>query len=87
MVERLINEYVDRMTKDDVSAFAIKNGVVLNENELDLVFKTIKEKWHTLVYGNPRFILDDVKSKVAPLTYQKIENLYVYFKDKFKNYL
>lgn len=87
MVEKLINEYIDRMNKIDINSFAIKNGIILNDSELDFIYKTIKENWHTLVYGNPRGILDDVKTKVAPLTYQKIENLYVYFKNKFKNYL
>lgn len=87
MVEKLINEYVNRMTLNDVNAFAVKNGIVLKDDELNLIFKTIKENWHTLVYGNARSILDDIKSKVDSLTYQKIENLYVYFKDKFKNYL
>lgn len=87
MVEKLINEYVVRMTKEDVNTFAIQNGIILNEKELNLVFTTIKENWHTLVYGNPRGILDTIKTEVEPITYQKIENLYVYFKNKFKNYL
>lgn len=87
MVEKLINEYVYRMTKEDVNKFAIKNGIVLNQNELDLIFNNIKNNWHTLVYGNARSILDSIKDKVEPLTYQKIENLYVYFKDKFQAYL
>lgn len=87
MVEKLINEYVCRMTKEDVNKFAIKNGIVLNQNELDLIFNNIKNNWHTLVYGNARNILDSIKDKVEPLTYQKIENLYVYFKDKFQTYL
>ena len=84
---KLISEYVSRMTKDDVNNFAHKNGIILNNYELSLIFNNIKENWHTIVYGNARGILDDVKSKVEPLTYQKIENLYIYFKDKFKSYL
>lgn len=87
MVEKLISEYVSRMTKNDVNNFAHKNGIILNNYELSLIFNNIKENWHTIVYGNARGILDDVKSKVEPLTYQKIENLYIYFKDKFKSYL
>lgn len=87
MVEKLISEYVSRMTKDDVISFAQKNGIILNNSELNLIFSNIKENWHTIVYGNARGILDDIKTKVEPLTYQKIENLYVYFKDKFKSYL
>lgn len=87
MVEKLIQEYVSRMNKDDINKFALKNGIILTQDELDYVFNTIKENWHTLVYGNPRAILDKTKCNVNELTYKKIENLYVYFKEKFKNYL
>lgn len=87
MIEKLIREYVDRMTLQDVESFATSHGVVLNEEEKNLIFKEIKTHWHTIVYGNPRGILDNLKKQFEPLTYQKIENLYVYFKQKFKNYL
>lgn len=87
MIEKLIQEYVDRMNIGDIENFAFKNGVVLNETEKNLIFKEIKENWHTIIYGNPRGILDRVKTQVEPLTYQKIENLYVQFREKFQNYL
>lgn len=87
MIEKLIREYVDRMTLQDVESFAIANGVVLNEDEKNLIYNEIKMHWHTIVYGNPRGILDNLKSQLEPLTYQKIENLYVYFRQKFQNYL
>lgn len=87
MIEKLIREYVERMTLQDVESFAIANGVVLNEDEKNLIYNEIKMHWHTIVYGNPRGILDNLKSQLKPLTYQKIENLYVYFRQKFQNYL
>lgn len=87
MVEKLISEYVSRMSLEDVNAFALKNGIILNKMELTLIFDEVKNNWHTIIYGNPRGILDKVKEQVNELTYQKIESLYVYFKDKFKNYL
>ena len=87
MIEKLIREYVERMTLQDVESFAISHGVVLNDSEKKLIFDEIKTHWHTIVYGNPRGILDNLKMKLEPLTYQKIENLYVYFKQKFQNYL
>lgn len=87
MVLKLIQEYVSRLTLYDVESFAIKNGVSLNKSELNLVYKQIKENWYTIVYGNARGVLDEIKDNVSLATYQKIENLYIFFKDKFKNYL
>lgn len=87
MIEKLIIQYIDRMTTSDIDAFAKKHGIVLSGNEVDLVFYHIKNNWRTIVYGNPKPILEDLKSKVDELTYHKIENLYVEFKNKYSSYL
>lgn len=87
MIEKLIIQYVDRMTLSDIDDFARKNGIVLNKDEIDLVYHHIKNNWRTIVYGNPKPILEDLKSKFDNLTYQKIEHLYVQFKNKYSNYL
>ena len=85
MKEKLIGEYVSRMTINDVRSFAIKNGVTLSEEELTIVYNQAKNEWRTIIFGNPRGILDDLKSKINPTSYQKIESLYVYFKNKYSN--
>ena len=78
----LIEDYVRRLTKGDVERFALKQGIVLDNEELDIVYNYIKKDYKTIIYGNPRDILIDIKGKVKPLTYNKIENLYEKFKDK-----
>lgn len=78
----LIEEYVNRMQKEDVNKFALKQGIILNEEELNIIFTYIKNNYRTILYGNPKDILLEIKDKVSPLTYNKIENLYMKFKDK-----
>lgn len=87
MIEKLIIQYIDRMTLNDVDDFARKNGIVLTTEELDLVYYHVKNNWRTIVYGNPKPILEDLKTKVDNLTYQKIEALYIDFKNKYSSYL
>lgn len=79
----LISEYVKRLTKDDVNNFALKQGVSLTDEELDIIYNYVKKDYKTVIYGNPRVILDELKTKVKPFTYSKIENLY----QQFKRYL
>lgn len=86
-MNKLIEQYVNRLTENDILMFAKKNGIELSSDELNIVYTHIKQNWKTIIYGNPRPILDDVKSKVSSLTYEKIENLYSRFYDKYKNYL
>lgn len=87
MIEKLIVQYVDRLTSADIDDFARKNGIILDNDELDLIYYHIKHNWRTIVYGNPKPILEDLKTKVNNTSYQKIENLYVNFKNKYSSYL
>ena len=63
MINRLIEQYVNRMTKNDIIVFANKNGIELNEGEVKIIYNHIKKNWKTIV------------------------NLYINFKEKYKNYL
>lgn len=78
----LIQEYVNRLTKNDIERFSLKQGIILDKEELDIVYNYIKLNYKTIIYGNPKDILLEIKGRVSPLTYSKIENLYMKFKDK-----
>ena len=78
----LISEYVNRLRKSDIIYYAEKQGISLDKEEVELIYDYIKKDYKTIIYGNPRDILNEIKFKVKPLTYNKIENLYIKFKDK-----
>lgn len=78
----LIEEYVNRLKKGDIERFAIKQGIVLDEMEVNLIYEYIKTNYKTIIYGNPKDILMEIKAKVKLITYNKIESLYIKFKDK-----
>ena len=77
-----IREYVNRLTLEDVSKFALKEGVTLTNSELDIIYTYIKKYYYTFIYGNPKVYLEELKNKVKPFTYEKIESLYYKFKIK-----
>ena len=78
----LINEYVNRLKVSDITYYAEKQGITLDKDEAKLIYDYIKKDYRTIIYGNPKDILNEIKFKVKPLTYNKIENLYIQFKDK-----
>lgn len=87
MNEFLIKSYVNKLTKKEIETFSKKQGLSLTEEELTLILNHIKKDWHTIIYGNPRPILDDLKSNMKETSYNKVEALYIEFKNKYKNYL
>ena len=42
----LISEYVNRMQKQDVNNFAIKQGITLDNEELDIIYNYIKNNYN-----------------------------------------
>ena len=79
----LLTEYIKKLKKEDIYNYALKEGVPLENYELDIIYNYIKKDYKTIIYGNTRKILDELKDKVKINTYNKIENLYL----RFKNYL
>lgn len=87
MSEFLIKNYVSKLSLSEIDNFSKKQGLSLSQDELNLIYDYIKNDWHTIIYGNPRPILDSLKDKLDDFSYNKIEKLYVEFKEKYKNYL
>lgn len=83
MNDYLLESYIERLSKEDVNAFALKQGITLEYQELDIIYTYLKQEWRTFYYGNPITLLAELKTKLKPITYQKIEALYI----KAKNYL
>ena len=84
MYEFLIKEYINRMTLKDIKDFALKEGITITEEENKIIFDYIKNYWRTFLHGNPRPILDQLKSQLNEATYNKIEQLYIQAKNKIK---
>jgi len=78
----LLEQYINRLKKEDINIFALKEGVTLEDYELDIIYNYVKKDYKTVNYGNARSILDKIKNEVKPFTYSKIENLYERFKHR-----
>ena len=87
MNDFIIKNYISRITIEDINKFSKKHNIELSKEELKLIEQHIKNDWKTIIYGNPKPILDNLKEKLNQEKYQKIENLYIEFKDKYKHYL
>ena len=87
MIEKLILSYVDKITKEDIVNFGIKNGITLNNEQTEYIFYQVKNNWRTFIYGNPTEIFNELKTKFDINTYQKIKQLYFELKNKYQSYL
>lgn len=79
----IINEYIKKITQEDIKKFAIKNKIELTEKEIDIIYQYIKTRYKEFINGNSLKILEEIKKEVSPNTYNKIISLY----NQYKGYL
>ena len=77
-----IYQYINKLKKEDIKNFALKQNFELKSYELDLIYYYIKNKYIDF-FNNPSKVLEEISNKVRPITYNKINELY----NKFKIYL
>lgn len=87
MFQNLIKERVKKLTIEDIDKFAKENNIFLEDEELNNVLDIIHNNWYGLIYGNAESIFSSNRSKVSTKNYDKIKNLFDFFKKKYQNFL
>ena len=83
----IIKNYINNMNIEDLNILLIKNDINLNDNELNVLYNHLKNDWYTFIYEDPTPILNDIKNKFSFNNYNKLYNIYINAKEKYKNYL
>lgn len=85
-MKSLIENYIDLLTIEKLNEFGIKNDIYLNDNELEFIFKMVKEDWKDILKDEKPY-LEKLKSNINSNDYDKIQKLVVYYKKRYKGYL
>lgn len=83
----IIERYMNKLTKTDVDAFAKKNYVLLNEEELDFTYNFVKKNWQVVIANPSSLNLDRYKDKFTEENLIKIKKLLKEYSIRYKNYL
>lgn len=82
MMNLFIEQYVKKMTIDDIKSFLNKQEIKIDNNDITFFYNLIKTNWQDII-KNPTDYLKIIKEKVSKEDYNKIYNLYI----KYSNYL
>jgi len=83
MYFNIIKKYINYLKKDDIVNFAKKEGVNLNNIEVDTIYNVIKTRWEE-IYNNGIKVINEYKDKLNKITYDKLIELYSYYKKRLK---
>ena len=71
----LLKNYVDRLKKEDIVNFAIKKNILLDKNELEVVYHNIKTRFKD-IYADGLKVIEENKNSLKETTYRKLKELY-----------
>ena len=87
MFENLIKEHISKLTINDINKFAKENNIFLTNEELNNIYNIVKNNWKELVYGDSNLIFESNRLKVNHNNYNKIKELFDFFKKKYQRFL
>ena len=80
MYEIIIKNYVDNLKKQDILIFANKEGINLNNKEVDILYIYIKKYWRFILKENPYDLFLEIKPHLNDEAYNKMIQLYEKYK-------
>ena len=87
MIQKLIKNKINNLTLADLKILCNNKNINLNSQELNYLYNILKKDWYSFLYNDPTSILSDIKDNINDNSYNKLLDLYYYYKDRYKNYL
>ena len=87
MKEKLIQKYVDMLSTSDIIKFAKSNHVELSDNEVNIIYRAIKNEWKNIIYGDYHSVLNQYKDSFTVDKLNKMEQFILLYKDKYKKFI
>ncbi len=87
MFNNLINKYLNNLSREDILNFSLKNNIILEDLELDYIYKTIKEKYQILLSDNYDVIFNEAKNHLSNINLKKIYNLFINYRLIYQKFI
>ena len=83
----LIENYLSKISKDDIRNFALSKDINLSDNELDFTYDFFKKNYHNVLKNPQLFDLNRYKDNYTKENFSKITKVYQEYYQKYSNYL
>ena len=85
-MNNLLKKYINTLTIDKLNELLVKNDIKLSNNELLVLLNLVKDNFDDILINDTKY-LNVLKEKIDSENYNKIENLFNYYKNRYKGYL
>ena len=85
MFKKIIINYINNLTIKNILDFSLKNNINLSTNELNYIYKIIKNDYEILLSDNYKDIFEKSINYIKEDNLKKIYNLYLDYRNKYIN--
>lgn len=78
----VLKNYVDMLKREDIVNYAKKKNILLDKNELEVIYHNIKTRFKE-IYDDGLKVIEENKKSLRETTYKKLKELY---KNTKRNY-
>ena len=86
-MNNLIGLYINKITLNNINDFALKNNIILNKKELNILFDIVKNRYKEVLYEDDSLIKSYLHDNLSMANYNKVIELYDEYRTKYGNYL
>lgn len=79
----IINEYIKKLSIDDIYSFANKNNIKINNEDANTLYYYAKNHYNDFLSGNDYELIKEIKNKIDPHTFKEAYKIYLEYKIKY----
>ncbi len=83
MYDFIINEYINKLSVNDILNYAMKKNIKMEEYEAIIILSYAKKYYKELLHGNPQNVINELRDKLTPNTFKEAYKLYIEAKIKY----
>ena len=80
MDRNIIKKYIDKIDKDIIEKYALKNKIELTKKELETIYNSIKNDYEEFLDSDFYIYIQKYKNELSDSVYNKIIELYEKYK-------
>lgn len=83
MYEIIIKDYVNKLTEEDIINYGKRKNINISNDDSKILYVYAKNYWREFYKGNPNDLIDEIKEKIDPETFNKLYKIYINLKSKY----
>lgn len=83
MYEIIIRDYIKKLTEEDIIKYGKRKNIDISNDDSKILFVYAKNYWKEFYKGNPTELINELKEKLEPKTFNTLYKIYIDLKQKY----